>query len=93
MTIEIKSTTIGVSEAGCPVERAKTALWAMDRQVRFTAGLLTLLGLGLGFAINTTWLCLSAFVAIGMIYSAVTDSCGMATLLGFMPWNKSPVKK
>lgn len=79
--------------AGYPVERAKTAVWAMDRQVRLTAGSLILLGLGLGYAINTSWLCLSVFVAIGMIFSAVTDSCGMATLLSLMPWNKSSGKK
>lgn len=67
-----------------PVERS--ALWSMDRQVRFTAGLFVLVGIALSI-FNSTWLCLSAFVALGMMFSAITDTCGMAALLSLMPWN------
>ncbi|GAA1739800.1 rhodanese-like domain-containing protein [Isoptericola hypogeus] len=63
--------------------------WAMDRQVRMTAGSLVLLGFvgsklvtpGLGY--------LSAAIGAGLVYSAVTNSCAMAALLSKMPWNKS----
>ncbi|HEY9869292.1 MAG TPA: rhodanese-like domain-containing protein [Candidatus Obscuribacterales bacterium] len=75
--------------AGLPVERTGRSVWSMDRQVRFTAGLLVLVGIALAYTVNANWICLSAFVALGMIISAVTDSCGMAVVLGRMPWNRA----
>lgn len=69
-----------------PVERS--GAWSMERQVRFTAGLLVLTGIALAI-VNSTWLCLSAFIALGMMFSAITDTCGMAALLNLLPWNKA----
>jgi rhodanese-related sulfurtransferase len=74
---------------GLPVERTGRRIWSMERQVRFTAGLLVLLGIALAYTVSANWICLSAFVALGMIISAVTDSCGMAVVLGRMPWNRA----
>jgi hypothetical protein len=31
---------------------------------------------------------LSAFVGAGLVFAAVTDTCGMAMVLARMPWNK-----
>ncbi len=75
--------------SGYPVLRGTQTVWSMERQVRLCAGLLVLTGLALGCSVNITWLGLSAFVAIGMIISAITNSCAMATLLQSMPWNRS----
>lgn len=74
-------------KCGLPVERGPDQVWSMDRQVRFTAGLLILNGLALS-TINANWLFLSAFVALGMVISAISDTCGMATMLRLLPWNK-----
>jgi rhodanese-related sulfurtransferase len=63
------------------------ATWAMERQVRFTAGALVLVGLGLGLP-RPSWRLLSAGVAGGLVLSAVTDTCGMATILGKLPHNR-----
>ncbi|WP_442816691.1 rhodanese-like domain-containing protein [Streptomyces sp. NBC_01304] len=63
------------------------AVWAMDRQVRFTAGSLVLLGLAAGLL--TPWaLLLSAGVASGLIYSGLSNTCGMAAMLGKLPFNR-----
>ncbi|GAB3648080.1 rhodanese-like domain-containing protein [Streptomyces sparsus] len=61
--------------------------WAMERQVRFTAGGLVLLGLVAGRRLPAArWL--SAGVASGLVFSALTDTCGMAVLLGKLPHNR-----
>ncbi|MEU2429349.1 rhodanese-like domain-containing protein [Streptomyces sp. NPDC007861] len=61
--------------------------WAMERQVRLTAGSLVLAGLGLGL-LHPAWHLLSAGVAGGLVFSALTDTCGMAALLARLPHNR-----
>lgn len=62
--------------------------WAMDRQVRFTAGLIILLGLLLGLVVHPAFQVLSAGTAAGLLLSALTNTCGMATLLSKLPHNR-----
>jgi rhodanese-related sulfurtransferase len=62
--------------------------WSMERQVRFTAGALVLLGLLLGLLVHPAFQLLSAGVAGGLVFSALTDTCGMAVLLGKLPHNR-----
>lgn len=78
------------AEAGHPLDRpapgART-VWPMERQVRFTAGTVVLAGLGLGL-LHPAWQLLSAGIAAGLVFSALTDTCGMAALLGRLPHNR-----
>ncbi|WP_395575634.1 rhodanese-like domain-containing protein [Streptomyces sp. BK79] len=61
--------------------------WAMDRQVRLAAGTLVLTGLLAGQRWNAArWL--SAGVAGGLVFSALTDTCGMARILAAFPHNQ-----
>jgi len=62
--------------------------WTMERQVRFTAGALVLLGLVLGLLVHPALLLISAGVAGGLVFSALTNTCGMAVLLGKLPHNR-----
>ncbi|MGV9811589.1 rhodanese-like domain-containing protein [Streptomyces cellulosae] len=64
------------------------AVWGMERQVRFTAGTLVLLGLALGLLVHPAFQLLSAAIAGGLVFSALTDTCGMAVVLGKMPHNR-----
>ncbi|MEC4570287.1 rhodanese-like domain-containing protein [Streptomyces virginiae] len=68
-------------------ERASRAAWGMERQVRLTAGALVLTGLGLGL-VHPAFRLVSAAVAGGLAYSALTDSCGMAAVLAELPHNR-----
>ncbi len=74
-------------QAGLPLERDARAPWALERQVRFAAGLLVLTGLGLSlvwpWGIALAWL-----VGGGLVFSALADWCGMGLLLAKAPWNK-----
>lgn len=60
----------------------------MERQVRFTAGALVLLGLLLGLFVHPVFQLLSAAIAAGLVFSALTDTCGMAVVLGRLPFNR-----
>lgn len=71
-----------------PLETGQAAVWAMDRQVRFTAGLVILWGIIFSYLIHPLFVLISIFIGAGLVFSAVTDWCGMAILLGKMPWNR-----
>ncbi|MEV7791733.1 rhodanese-like domain-containing protein [Streptomyces sp. NPDC087512] len=79
------------SAQGHPLDRPSggaRAGWAMERQVRFTAGTLVLLGLVLGLVVHPAFLVLSAGVAGGLVFSALTNTCGMAAVLARLPHNR-----
>jgi len=64
-----------------------SAAWPMERQVRLTAGSLVVLGLAAG----TRWRparWLSAAIGTGLIFSAATNTCGMAAALAKLPHNQ-----
>jgi len=74
--------------AGKPVVRGESRVWSMERQVRFTAGLFVATGVALGYALDKRFYLLAAFVGGGLMFSALTDTCAMAVVLGRLPWNR-----
>jgi len=63
--------------------------WAMERQVRMTAGSLVLVG-SVGGLFVAPWMgYLSAAIGAGLTYSALSNSCAMAAVLSKMPWNST----
>lgn len=60
----------------------------MERQVRLTAGALVLLGLLLGVLIHPAFQILSAGIAAGLVFSALTNTCGVAAILAKLPYNR-----
>ncbi|GAA3164679.1 MULTISPECIES: rhodanese-like domain-containing protein [Streptomyces] len=84
--------TAAWTAAGYDVERPVAcdirAGWSMERQVRLAAGSLVLLGLLLGLLVHPAFQLLSAGVAGGLVFSALTDTCGMAAILAKLPHNR-----
>jgi len=79
----------GWKAAGMPVVRpAKGARLPVMRQVQIVAGGLVTLGVALGLSVSPWFLGLSAFVGCGLVFAGVSGWCGMAILLGAMPWNR-----
>jgi rhodanese-related sulfurtransferase len=74
--------------AGLPTEVDRRAPIEMFRQVQIAAGSLVLLGLLLAVLVSPWFAALSAFVGAGLSFAGVTGTCGMARLLGIMPWNR-----
>jgi rhodanese-related sulfurtransferase len=71
-----------------PAACATRSAWSMERQVRFTVGTLVLLGLALGVLVHPALLLISAGMAGGLVFSALTNTCGMAVVLGKQPHNR-----
>ncbi|WP_210587254.1 rhodanese-like domain-containing protein [Streptomyces sp. GESEQ-35] len=89
-SITLTGGTRGWAEAGHRLDRPAPGSrvgWSMERQVRLTAGTLVLAGLGLGL-LHPAGLLLSAGIAGGLVFSALTDTCGMAALLAKLPHNR-----
>jgi len=71
-----------------PVTESKTQIWELERQVRFAAGLLVVMGILLSWWVHPSFLYVSLFVGCGLIFAAVTNTCGMGLMLGRCPWNR-----
>lgn len=74
--------------AGGDVVRGDTERWAMDRQVRLVAGSIALSGIVLSTVVpGAKWI--AGGIAGGLTFSAVTDTCAMATMLSKLPYNRT----
>jgi rhodanese-related sulfurtransferase len=58
------------------------------RQVQIVAGTLILIGVILGYSVHQAFFLISGFVGAGLLFAGVSGFCGMARLLGVMPWNR-----
>ena len=72
--------------AGLPLVRGQKAM-SLERQVRIAAGSLVLLGVLVGAFIAPWGYAISAFIGAGLVFSGITDTCGMAMVIARMPWN------
>jgi rhodanese-related sulfurtransferase len=61
----------------------------LQRQVQIAAGSLILTGLILSWLVSPLFLGLSAFVGAGLVFAGVSGWCGMAIILGALPWNRA----
>ena len=57
------------------------------------AGSMVVIGNLLGYDHSPLWFALSSFVGAGLLFAGLTYTCGMAILLGRMPWNQGPNAK
>ncbi|MGY4386768.1 rhodanese-like domain-containing protein [Streptomyces sp. TE12347] len=83
--------TAAWAAAGHEIERpaGARATWPMDRQVRLAAGTLVLVGFLAGLAWPPAhWL--SGAIGAGLLFSGVTNACGMAAALSKLPHNRPP---
>jgi rhodanese-related sulfurtransferase len=76
--------------AGLPVNRTNRRVLPLDRQVQLTVGPLILLGVILGFTVDPRWTILSGFIGAGLTFAGASGYCGLAYVLGRMPWNRAP---
>jgi glyoxylase-like metal-dependent hydrolase (beta-lactamase superfamily II)/rhodanese-related sulfurtransferase len=74
-------------EAGHPVVEGKAHI-GLERQVRIIAGAMAAVGGMLAVAVSPWFGLVPAFVGAGLVYAGITDRCGMAMLLGKLPYNR-----
>ena len=75
-------------KAGLPVSFDQRQPIDIMRQVQIAAGSLVLLGVLLGAFVAPGFYALSGFVGAGLLFAGVSGFCGMARVLGAMPWNQ-----
>lgn len=75
--------------AGLPVKKLARAPISIMRQVQITAGSLVFVGTVLGAFVSPWFLILSGFIGAGLVFAGISGTCGMATMLSYMPWNKA----
>ncbi|WP_049897773.1 rhodanese-like domain-containing protein [Nesterenkonia massiliensis] len=66
-----------------------TQRWAMDRQVRMVAGSLVLTGFLGSKLISPKLGYLAGAIGAGLTFSALSNTCAMASALSKMPWNRT----
>ena len=75
-------------KAGLPVALDRSQPIDIMRQVQIVAGSLVLIGVVLGALVAPGFYALSGFVGAGLLFAGASGFCGMARLLGLMPWNR-----
>lgn len=73
---------------GLPVHGPGAGRMSLQRQVQVVSGGLVLLGVVLGATVSPWLYALAAFVGAGNIYSGLSGTCAMASLLGRLPYNR-----
>lgn len=86
--ISVRGGTAAWEQEGLPVERGQGAI-SLERQVRIVVGGLIFLGTLLAVWLSPLFLIIPGFLGLGLLFSGLTDYCGMALLLSKMPWNQS----
>jgi rhodanese-related sulfurtransferase len=86
--INVEGGTLAWEVAGLPVVRGTMKVISLERQVRIAAGFLVLVGAVLAMVVHPYFAGLSAFIGAGLMFSGITDTCGMAMMLARMPWNR-----
>ena len=87
-SVVVEGGTLAWIEAGLPVNRSTVKVISLERQIRLVAGATVLTGVLLSLLLHPYFLGISAFVGAGLVFSGLTDWCGMGLLLAKMPWNR-----
>lgn len=81
----------GWKKAGLATRADRKAPIEIMRQVQITAGSIVVLGAILSAAVHPAFIWLSAFIGAGLVFAGASGWCGMATLLGLLPWNRKTI--
>ncbi len=74
--------------SGGDVTRGTTQRWAMDRQVRLVAGSIALTGVLASTVVpGAKWI--AGGIGAGLTFSALSNTCAMANVLGRLPYNRT----
>jgi rhodanese-related sulfurtransferase len=77
-----------VKQANIPLQTAANPVMSLERQVRIAAGVLVMIGVGLGYFIHPGFYGLAGFVGAGLTFAGITDTCAMGMLIARTPWNR-----
>ena len=75
--------------AGLPTKKGSRRTLPLDRQVQLIVGGSVLLGTAAGVFLSPWALVVPAFFGAGLAFAGATGFCGLAMVLGRMPWNRA----
>ena len=76
-------------DAGLPVNRGKSRVLPLMRQVQITIGAIAASGSLLALLVDTRFAFVPLFMGCGLLMAGITGFCGLAVLMAKMPWNKA----
>ncbi len=86
--VNIEGGTMACAAIGIPVVRGPKTI-PLNCQVQIITGLLVTLGSALVILTgNQNWLAIPAVMGAGLIFSGLTNTCAMGSMLSVMPWNQ-----
>ncbi len=75
---------------GLPVElNTHVSGISVMRQVQLVIGLCVLAGSTLAWFVDPRFVAIPAFFGAGLTFAGATGTCALATVIGWMPWNRS----
>ena len=84
--VNVEGGTAAWNDANLPIVKGKQSI-SIERQVRISAGVLVLIGSLTGLIVSPYFFAIPLFVGAGLLFSGITDTCGMALVLARCPWN------
>lgn len=87
--VSLKGGIEGWKAAGLPVAQGIKVPISIMRQVQILVGSLVLACSVLAFTVSPYFIGGAAFFGAGLVFAGTTGMCGMAAVLGLMPWNRS----
>jgi len=86
--VNVEGGTMACATAGVPIIRGKSAI-PLNCQVQIITGLTVVAGTIAALATaNLYWLSLPMVMGAGLVFSGLTNTCAMGTMLARMPWNQ-----
>ena len=86
--VNVDGGTMACASAGAPVNRGKSAI-PLNCQVQIITGVTVVAGTIAALATaNLYWLSLPVVMGAGLVFSGLTNTCAMGTMLARMPWNQ-----
>ncbi|MCA9283807.1 MAG: rhodanese family protein [Phycisphaerales bacterium] len=75
--------------AGLPIQENPRLPISIIRQVQLVIGAVVLAGSILAATVSPWFLLLTGFFGVGVFIAGATGTCGMAAVVGHMPWNRA----
>lgn len=87
--VSLKGGIDGWKAAGLPVLGNARLPISIMRQVQIVVGVMVLVGSALAALVSPWFLLLTGFFGAGLLFAGATGTCGLAAVLGRMPWNRA----
>lgn len=76
-------------KSGYAIHQQNTFYLPLNQQVQITIGMAVLASSLLAYFYDTTFIVLAGLFGAGLTMAGITGFCGLAKLMGIMPWNKA----